>query len=152
MADGGVNGAEQFFRLSKALKAAGRNDLRKELTKEMRTAARPLIPKARAEARRRLPSSGGLGKLVAKEPMRVQARTGRRTYGVRVVVGRKRGAARAANKGKIRHPVFGNRDVWVDQLVPPDWFDDPMRESAPDIRRRMERGMENVADKIVRGG
>ena len=144
-----VRGADQFLKLSKALKHAGRTELRKELHKGLRDGAKPLIPKARAEALRRLPSSGGLAKQIAKEPMRVQVRTGR-TPGVRIVVGRKRGGARQANRGVIRHPVFGNRDVWVDQKVPPGWFDDPLRKGAPGVRPELEKAIDRIADRIVR--
>lgn len=145
-----VRGADQFLALSKALKHAGRTELRKELNKQMRDGAKPLIPKARAEAQSKLPQSGGFAKQVAKEPMRVQARTGRHP-GVRIVVGKKRGGARSANRGFIRHPVFGNRENWVTQEVPPDWFDGPMRGSAPEIRKALQQALEDVADKIVRG-
>jgi hypothetical protein len=144
-----VHGADQFLKLSKALKNAGRTELRKELHKGIRQAARPLIPAARAEALRRLPKSGGLAAQVAKEPARVQQRTGS-DPGVRIVIGRNRGGARAANRGVIRHPVFGNREVWVDQRVQPGWFDDSMKASAPEIRRGIERAMDAVIDEIVR--
>lgn len=149
-ADFDVRGADEFLKLSKALKHAGRTELRRELTNGMKRAARPLIPKTRAEARRRLPKKGGLAAQVAKEPQRVQVRTGARTAGVRIVVGKKSGGARGANKGVVRHPVFGNREVWVDQDVPSGWFDDPIRESAPEIRRDLERAMESVAEQVVR--
>ena len=144
-----VRGADQFFELSKALKHAGRTELRKELNKAMRVGAKPLIPKARAEAMRRLPQRGGLAKQVSKEPARVQTRTGK-DPGVRIVVGKRNGGARQANRGVIRHPVFGNRDVWVDQQVKPGWFDDPMKASAPEIRRALEQGIEVVAARVVR--
>lgn len=147
--DFAVQGADQFYELSKALKHAGKTELRKELNKAMRDGAKPLIPKARAEALKRLPQRGGLAKQISKEPARVQTRTGK-DPGVRVVVGKKRGGARSANRGVIRHPVFGNRDVWVDQPVPPGWFDDPMRASAPEIRKALAQGIEDVAAKVVR--
>lgn len=147
-----VHGTEQFLRLSKSLKAAGRTGLRRELNTGMRRAARPLIAKTRAEAGKRLPKRGGLAAQVAREPQRIQVRTGSRTAGVRIVVARKAGGARGANRGKIRHPVFGNRDVWVDQKVPAGWFDDPLREAAPAIRREVERALQDVVAQIVRGG
>lgn len=145
-----IRGADEFLRLSKALKNAGRKELRKELHTGIRRSARPLIPKARAEALRRLPKRGGLAKQIAKEPARVQVRTGAETAGVRIVIGKKNGGAQAANRGHIRHPVFGNRDVWVVQSVPPGWFDEPMKDSAPAIRRDIERAMNDVAEKVVR--
>lgn len=150
MPDYEVRGAEDFLRLSKALKHAGRTELRKELTSSLKRTARPLIGKTRAEALRRLPKRGGLARQVAKEPQRIQVRTGARTAGVRVVVGKRAGGAQAANRGFIRHPVFGNRDVWVTQSVPPGWFDDTLRDSAPEVRRGLERAIETVAEQVVR--
>lgn len=149
-----IRGADEFLRLSKALKHAGRTDLRKELHAGLKRAARPLIPKTRAEAMRRLPQGGGLAARVAKVPQRVDVRTGR-DPGVRLVVSKSsRGSAAAAgaNRGVVRHPVFGNRDVWVAQSVPPGWFDDPIKDSAraPAIRRDLEQAIETVAERVVR--
>src|SRR5689334_337574 len=111
MSDFSIRGADDFQKLSKALKAAGKTEMRKTLHKGMKDAVKPLIPKARASARSTLPKAGGLNKLVASASIRPQVRTGRNAYGVRVVVGDKAGA-RAANRGVLRHPVFGNRAVW----------------------------------------
>ncbi|SDN73881.1 hypothetical protein [Allokutzneria albata] len=38
------------------------------------------------------------------------------------------------NSGKWRHPVWGNREVWVAQTAPPHWFDDPMQTEGPQVR------------------
>ena len=150
MADYEVRGAEDFLKLSKALKHAGRTELRKELTSSLKRTAKPLIGKTRDEARRRLPQKGGLAKRVAKTPQRIQVRTGAKTAGVRVVVGKSNSGARGANKGVVRHPVFGNRQVWVNQSVPPGWFDEPLRKSAPEVRRGLEKAIESIADKVAR--
>lgn len=145
-----VTGADTFLRLSRALKDAGRTQMRKDLSKGLRTAAKPLVAETRAEALRRLPQRGGLARQVAKEPQRIQVRTGARTAGARLVVGNRRGGARAANRGVIRHPVFGNRKVWVNQRVRPGWFDDPAAASAPRIRRELERTIDEIAGRVVR--
>lgn len=151
MPDFEVTGADEFLKLSKALKAAGQTELRKELNSGIRRATKPLVAKTRAEARRRLPKSGGLAERVAKAPQRVSVRTGATTAGVRLVVPKKGGsAAGGANRGVVRHPVFGNRDVWVEQRVTPGWFDDPIKAAAPSIRRDIERAMEDVAKQVVR--
>lgn len=145
-----VKGADDFLKLSKALKAAGRKDLRKELNKGLKAAAKPLIGKTRAKARSTLPKKGGLAAAVAKTPQRVQVRTGADTAGVRLVVGKNGSGARGANRGVVRHPVFGNRENWVDQKVPSGWFDDTVKAEAPEIRRELERTVETVAEQIVR--
>lgn len=147
-----VEGADQFLRLSKALKHAGRTELRKELNAGLRRAAKPLVRKTRTEALRRLPSRGGLARQVAREPQRVQVRTGARTAGVRLVVGKRDGGAQAANRGVIRHPVFGNRDVWVNQRVPAGWFDDTVKQNVPAVRRELEQALHDVAERVVRDG
>lgn len=148
-ADFEIRGADEFYRLSKALKAAGRGDLRKALNAGIRKAAKPLIAKSKAEAKARLPKRGGLGAAIAKTPQRVQTRTGK-DPGVSIVVGGKGGAARGANAGTIRHPVFGNRDVWVSQRVRPGWFEEPMQKGAPEVRPEIERAINEVAERVVR--
>lgn len=148
MSDFEVRGADDFHRLSKALKHAGRGELRKELNAGFRAAAKPLIAKSRQEALRRLPSRGGLARRVARAPQRVQVRTGDATAGVRIVIPKSNSGARAANRGVVRHPVFGD-EPYVDQAVPPGWFDDPMQSGAPTVRPELEKAMHRVADKIV---
>lgn len=152
MAEFEVHGADQFLKLSKALKHAGRTELRRALNTGIRQSAKPLVGKTRAAARRKLPKAGGLAEQVAKEPQRVQVRTGAKTAGVRMVVGKKQGGARGSNRGKIRHPVFGNREVWVEQDIPEaaGWYDDTIKDDAPQVRRGIERAMQDVADKVVR--
>lgn len=144
--------AGNFLQVSKALKAAGETELRKELHKGVKKAARPLIPKARAAAKTQLPQRGGLAKRVAGSPMRTQVRTGTNKYGVRLVVGKNGSGARDANRGRIRHPVFGNRDRWVDQRVPSGWFDDTMRAAAPAIRKDVQAAIDKVVNDIAKRG
>lgn len=145
-----VTGGEDFLKVSKALKAAGRTGLRKALHKGLQEGAKPLIPGARDSARRTLPQSGGLAGQVAKAPMRVRVRTGA-TPGVAVVVGKNRSGARAANRGQVAHPVFGNRDRWVRQAVPDDWFDGYMERNAPKVRPDLQRVIDRVLDDVVKG-
>lgn len=148
MSDFEIKGADQFLKLSKALKAAGRTEMRNELNRRIRTAAKPLIPKARERARATLPKAGGLADLVARAPMRVQVRTGAQSAGVRIAVSKTSGAW-AANRGVIRHKTFGH-EPWREQKVESDWFDGPMRESAPQIRPEVEQAIRSVLEDIVR--
>ena len=149
MTDGiSVSGADDFYRLSKALKNAGKVELRKQLNKQLREAAKPLVQDARDAARRELPQKGGLAAQVAKSPIRVQVRTGARTAGVRIT-GRGQGL-RGADRGRLRHPVFGNRDRWVTQDVKPGWFTGTMEREAPKVKPAIDQAIQDVADVIVR--
>lgn len=145
-----VRGAEDFLDLSKALKAAGQTELRKELNKAIRAAAKPLIPMTRAAARRDLPARGGFAAGVARAPQRVQVRTGQKSAGIRVVVGKNSSGARGANAGTIRHPVPGS-GVWVDQSVTPGWFDETLKREAPSTARpAIEAALRDILNKVVR--
>lgn len=149
--DAQVQGAEQFLRLSKALKEAGQTKLRAELNKQLAASVRPMVPLARASARSRLPQRGGLAARVAKSPMSVKVATGTKTFGVRVVVIKRQGtAARGLNRGQFRHPVFGDRDRFVVQEVEPGWFDDVAKAQADDVRKAALAAIEAVADKVIR--
>lgn len=153
MSDFEIRGADDFYRLSKALKEAGhtgKGSLRNELNKRIRDATKPLIRETRENAARTLPSRGGFAARVAKAPQRVQTRTGR-DPGVRIVVGKRRGdGAQGANRGTIRHPVFG-RDQFVSQRVTPGWFDKPLEAGASKVRPEIEKAIESVAEQVVKG-
>lgn len=143
-----VTGADEFYAFSKALKAAGRADLRKELNKALRDASKPLIRQVKAAARAELPKRGGLAETVARSPIRAQVRTGATTAGVRITA---RGQGlRGTNRGVVRHPVFGNREIFVEQEVNGGWFDDTLRAGAPTVRPHLEAAIEAVAEKVVR--
>ena len=47
--------------------------------------------------------------------------------------------------------MFGNREEWVNQQVPPGWFDDVMKAGAPEIRGEVVKAIESVLDDIVKG-
>jgi hypothetical protein len=141
-----VVGAEELARVSKALRQAGAKDMRNELTRAMRAAAKPLIAEARQHARETLPKRGGLNKRVARSSIRAKIRTGGQSVGVRIVA--KGLDARVDTAGRVRHPVFGNRKVWVQQQVKPGWFDVPMKSGAPEVRRELLKAIDNITRKL----
>ncbi len=149
MSDFRVQGADEFYRLSRALRNAGRTGLRKELTKGLRLAAKPLIAQTRAAAAAELPKRGGLGRSVAKAPQRVTVATGARTVGVRIVA---KGPVRGANAGTVRHPVFGHRDRFVFQQVRGGWFDRTLTDAAPTVTPAILAAMDAVMETVVRDG
>lgn len=129
--------------LQRKLKAIDRRDLRRELNKGLREGAKPLIGEARSAARSELPQRGGLAERVASRPMAISATT----TGVRIRV--KGMDARSTERGRLRHPVYGNREVWVTQAIKPGWFTDRMRAKAPGVRPDLIRAMDRVAEKIA---
>lgn len=162
MIDFEVKGADQFLRLSKALKDAGQTDVRKALHKGLRDTAnqvKPEVAKGLAEALPKALASKGQNVKQA-----IVVKTGR-DPGVTAVVrygkaGRGLGAsnARMVNRsGQFRHPVYGSGEkvrkewAWVSQSVDGEgWFDKGWANQAPTIRKGLEAELERVADDIVR--
>ena len=138
-----IRGAEQLATLSKRLKEAGDKDLKKELSAGIRQAMEPLKQEVRQSALRTLPQRGGLARRTAKTSLRVT----RSARGIRLV-GKSSDSIRRMNSGTIRHPVFGNRSVWVDQRIPPGWWDRPTQSAAPQVRADLLKAMDRVARKI----
>jgi hypothetical protein len=147
-----ARGAEEFLRLSKALKAAGHTGFRKELTAGLRLGAKPLIPLNREAARKTLPKRGGLNERVAKTPQRIQIRTGAVTAGVRIVVPNKKSGAKTTDEGFVRHPVFGNRKTWKQTKTQPGWFSDTNERNAPLVIPSLEAAMQRVRLKVLADG
>lgn len=153
--------------ISRALrKQADGKRLRAELTKELRQAARPLVPKVKA-AWRSAPSSrgkatrrgGSLRGQLAKAT-RVEARLTGKQAGVRVRTDGRRmpdrmkalpGYVEGVRQRPWRHPVYGNRNTWVTQEPFPRFYDavaGPGDEVA--ARRAVNQAIDKVFDAIER--
>jgi hypothetical protein len=146
-----ARGARDFLTVSKHLKAAGEGDLRKEFHKTVRDAAKPLLPKVREAARSRGPKRGGLNSRLAKKPYRVQARTGAKTAGVRIVGSKV--DPRINNLGRVAHPVYG-RGPAVIQYVPKlkGYFDETLQQSGPAVQADVVKAMDDWVRHLMRGG
>lgn len=152
-----VRGADQLEALGRRLKAAGGNELRKDLLRGIRASNKGTIARIRASARAELPSSGGLAEIVAQSRIGTRTRLVGRGAGVTITGTSKsvRGL-RSLNEGQLRHPVFAraenrNHWAWVTQPVRPHWFDKPVEEDLPSIRTAIEHVMQDVARRIEKG-
>jgi hypothetical protein len=158
-----LRGAEQFLALSKALKAAGKTELRKELHKQMRIAAKAAMPTARKRLEESLPS-GLKNRSNVRQVVRVK--TGMDAgvtiavpYGRRNRSGLSAPNARMLNsRGALRHPVFApdtktsDQWRWVNQRVSGTaWFDSTYARAAPALRKALEAAMDAVGKQIVKG-
>ena len=57
-------------------------------------------------------------------------------------------APKRLNARKWRHKVYGNPEVWVDQVGQPGWFDDTIARYRPAAIRAAERAMDRMAKRI----
>lgn len=147
MATSSVRGADDLLALSRRLKQLGETEMRKELHKAMRDAAKPLIPKVKDAARTRLPTSGGMNEHYARKPYRAQTRSGAKTAGVRI--GTPKTDPRVDAAGRVAHPVFGRPGSTVVQNVPAarGFFSETLEREGPQVRDEI---LEVIRDYTIR--
>lgn len=146
-----INGADQYASLSARLRVAGERGLQRELQQALTAASGPArqnvldhlpvyLPNRYAddlESQFKMRASGRGGSAAA---VRIKgAATG--PYGPRFVW--------ALNKGKLRHPLFGDRGHWYSQDVYPGFFTQPLQDSAPEVRKELVAAMDRVAAQIA---
>jgi hypothetical protein len=154
-------GARVFYEMSAKLKRAGQGELRKQLHKEVRAAAKPLLPAVRRQAAARFPTQGGLNRHMAKgSRYRTVAKTGLSTAGVSIRANRT--DPRADTRGRIAHPVPGPggeplRDekghrIMAVQYFPEavGFFRDTIEERADPVKRELLAALERWADEFLR--
>lgn len=100
------------------------------------------------------------GKLQANEPL--AQRVAGASFTVRIIGGGRnpavqiRGRAksgksldiRSIDEGLVRHPVFGDRDYWKDQKVPPGFFTRACRANLDEVRKGLKEAIESAAAQL----
>lgn len=158
---------ERLKRTAAALRAAGREDLRREVDREIKAEGEPTLDELRASARRvrivGLPT-GSPKKFTMKSTdkhlrermaeatvleVRASDRETRVSFHVRSSqMGKAHAIPRYVDQGKQwRHPVMANRDRWAASRGEP-WFFPPIRDRLPKFRERIRHAIDVVADKV----
>jgi len=155
----GLRHGRDLTRIARELRAMDDKELLKRFRKELRSAAKPLVPAVRASIRQ-IPSSrpytanGLRGQMSRATALQVKT-AGRQAAVVIRVDGRKMpphaGAVAAYMEGsrpRWRHPVYGNRDNWVQQPAHP-YFYKVMAAGGPRARLAVNRVMDQVSRDIT---
>lgn len=137
---------DQLRRVRAELNRLGDKELKKALFAGLNRATKPMREAALREAPLRLPRRGGLGDRVART---TKLGTSTSRGGV-AIFGRNRSQARLMDQGFVRHPVFGNREVWRNTRFQPGWFTDPMLAGAPQARRDVVELLDDLAREAAR--
>ena len=158
-----ADAAAELEALAFRLRRAGDTELLREVTKAMRDAVGPVQDEIRAGLEPKLPDRYA-AELDADLRLGVNVRTNERDPGVAItgttLLGTGRGGVRAGGKarklrdldaGLLTHPVYGNREVWKTQHVEHGWFTGPAKAAGPRVRAGIERALEDVANKAVKG-
>ncbi|MFE1749006.1 hypothetical protein ACFW88_00370 [Streptomyces anandii] len=133
--------------------------LRKELARDMREALKPGAAEAKSQimsmSSAGLPTSPALRSSIARK-IRPEVKLGGRWSGARVkafktknVRGFPNAPKRTNRAGGWRHPVFGSREVWVQQRGKVDWFDRSFQGHEAQYKAAVEAAMENMARRIA---
>ncbi|MEU6552118.1 hypothetical protein ABZ915_17805 [Streptomyces sp. NPDC046915] len=147
-----LQGGEDLRRISRELRRMDNPEIKRRFRKELRAAARPLVPKVR-QAIRQVPSNRGYSpdglRGALSKATRLEVKTAGRQAGVAIRVdGRKMPShmrslpSMVEGKKRWRHPVFGH-DVWVTQTSHP-YFYDALRTAGPASRRAVSRVLDGI--------
>lgn len=146
-----VEGADKFGKLAKELKQLGDKDLRKELYSGIARAVRPLSREVKKGTPKFLPRryalelSKSLRIQTKKRPFRDPGIT------LKAVSKTSRGKGRdlaSLNRGRLRHPLYGNRRYWYDQEVTPNWWTDPLLEGVDEVRKELVNVIDEIGKKL----
>lgn len=171
MLDVRIKGANDLRHMADLLRKADREDLGRGLGKAIRRAAEPTLRDVRESAKnikttgirkpgarrpfvRVMPAKGTRAKIaesvtarvsVFAEDPRVQFRTGRGLPPELAAMPRK-----FDQPGTFRHPVMGNREVWVSQRGDP-WFWEPIKDNLKTFRAEIDRALDETRQMLERG-
>lgn len=134
-----VQGLDELNRLANQMEGAARGELQRTVTRVIDAEARRIeaAQSKRLRGLRRVPSDW---KQAARQALTVRPVSTAKITGRRISVeGGNLTKRRAAtlNSGRLRHPLFGNRDFWYQQNTAPGWFDRPTNRSGSVVRRKL---------------
>lgn len=131
------------------MKDTGDREMRKKMLRALREAGKPAAREVADEALRRLPSRGGLAKLIAGSKVAVRTKASSSSATVRLEHRLSGHDVKAIDQGKVRHPTYGH-NPWVLQPVKSGYFSDAVEEAAPDAQRRLVEVLDDIAAEIAR--
>ncbi|MFM9604249.1 hypothetical protein [Streptomyces turgidiscabies] len=156
----GIETHEGLAALTRAIRAEeDGKQLRKELARNMREALKPGAAEAKSSimsmASAGLTTAPALRTSIARK-IRPEVKLGGRWSGARVKAFKTKNIRNFPNAPKRtnrasgwRHPVWGNRDQWVQQHGKLEWFDRAFEGRANVYRGAVEQAMEDMARRIA---
>lgn len=151
MADFEVRGSDDVDALVRRIRThADAKALRKELYAGLNRVTKDVREDMKASIGPSLPSRGGLAALVMAKASLSTSAAGGRSAGVRIRARNKDYDLARLNAGRLRHPVWGNREVWVEQTagITPGFLDEAFEKKKPEIAREVSRVLDEIARKV----
>lgn len=156
-----------LLELQRRLRAAGGENIRSSMQRRIRRAAEPLRDdlqdtmrglNIRSQGRRSRPggptTDGRPLRATIADAIRISVRTGSNP-GATVWIDKSRmppdyeSIPGQLNKGRLRHPVFGNRRRWANQYASPPWWDQTVRSHRPRMESEVARVLDDVRRRLA---
>lgn len=156
MPDIELRGADDVDALVRRIRAhADAKAIRKELYAGLNRVSKPLRQEMKDSTGEPpvLPTSGGLqAQATARQSVTTSIKGGKYA-GVSIRIRGLKGGIDIGSvhrTGRLRHPVFGNRSVWVTQSagVRPKWMEPVFEGSKPEVTRGIQRVLDDIARKV----
>jgi len=146
--------ADDIERLVKNVKAStNRKALEKELRGGLNRVTKPVRGRLVEVIPATLPKRGGLADTIHEATKSRTSVKGGKWAGVSMAFSARGHDIRTITGKRLRHPVFGNRAVWVEQTkgVEPAAWSAEIEQQTPEIRRAIVQVMQDVAANIGKG-
>jgi hypothetical protein len=147
--------------LARALRAEDDGkQLKKDLIRRLRQALKPAQDAVRQEINSMSSHGGSHGLALRRTVARkvgMSTKLSGRSAAVKLIAkktpdlrGFRNAPKRLNSKKGWRHPAFGDREDWVQQMGKPDWFDGPIRARRGEFRKAVAAVLDDMADRIKR--
>lgn len=147
--------ADDLDRLVTNIKTHGnRKELEKQLRGGLNRASKDIRGQLTEVIPAVLPSRGGLANTIHEATKSRTSVKGGKWAGISMVFSAKGHDIRTITGKRLRHPVFGNRSVWVEQQtkgVEPAVWAAAIEDQTPEIRRALVSVLNDVTRKMVSG-
>lgn len=144
-----VRGADDIDALVRRVKAHGdAKAIRREMMRGLNRATKPIRDDMRENLADRLPRRNGLAALIAGDfSANTTAKSGRYA-GISIFTKSRGHDLRSIERGRLRHPLFGNRGYWYDQPINDKPLEAALEENKDTARREALRVMDDIARKV----
>lgn len=138
----------RIARLYKDMNKVGRGGLRRELRTALARESKPARMRVRDNERKYLPS--GMVRTYAKVPVQSFSVSG---SGVTLRWRQRRGNSnlKALDSGRLRHPLFGDRNHWYTQGIVPGLWTDSVKEEGPAVADKTATVLKRYVERTLRG-
>lgn len=138
-----------WAKASAELTKAGRKEFRATLRKIITTETKPARIELREATRAALPKKGGLSRWAGKMPALSVHESGP-NIGASIKLGKKGHDFEALNRGRVRHPLFGNRKHWYMEGIEAGWWDAARSRLEPQVQANVREALKKYIDDVAR--